>query len=121
MCSEDILPLTGSRGEANFIIKWPGASDQSYIKIISHRDVKPRILESDSGEFVTILAMECRNLEPVAWHPSFDFIVRTTGANECVYPADKVDLRDRDWAEYDEENDLTVSISNLEYRIETSP
>lgn len=112
--TEDILPLDGSRGEANFIIKWPYANDQAYIKIIDHKTVKKVYTEDDSGEFVTILAMECRSVEPIAWHPSLDFAVVSTGGT----PFENVDLSDRDWAEFDEEHDLSVSITDVEYKIE---
>ncbi len=115
--SEDVYPLEGSRGEANFIIKWPYANEQSYIKFISPKGVATSIPAEKSGEYVTILAMECRNIEPTAWHPSFDFIVKSSGGT--VF--DKVDLSDKDWADYDEENDLSVSITNLEYKIESKP
>ena len=114
-----MYPLEGSRGDANFIIKWPYSKDQSYIKIITHRSVASSISAAQSGSFVTILAMECRNLEPIAWHPSFDFMARTTGG--VLFDNDKVDLTDRDWAEYDEENDMAVSVTNLDYKIESTP
>ncbi len=100
------------------MIKWPYANDQSYIKIISHKSVKPAYTESDSGNYVTILALECRNIEPIAWHPSVDFVVQSSGDNETIFK--EVDLTDRDWADYDEENDLSVSITNFEYKIESS-
>eukprot|EP01033_Poteriospumella_lacustris_P016394 gene16394-11720_t len=112
---EDLMPLEGSRGEAHFIIKWPYTHEQAYIKIVNHRGVKSSYNEADSGEFVTILALECRNIEVTAWYPSEDFIVRTK--NDTVFS--KVDLSDRDWAEYDEEHDATVSVANLEYRFDT--
>ena len=32
---------------------------------------------------------------------------------------DDVDLSEDDWADYDDENDLSVSISELEHRFET--
>jgi hypothetical protein len=117
VCEEDLQPLEGSRGEAHFIIKWPYTNEQAYIKIISHRGVKASYDEQNSGEFVTILALECRNIEITAWHPSEDFIVRTV--NGTIFK--KVDLRDRDWAEYDEEHDATVSVANLEYKIDHEP
>lgn len=116
--SDDVYPLEGSRGEANFVIKWPYATDQSYIKILTNnRGVKPSYTADDSGNYVTILGLECRNIEPTAWHPSFDFVIESSEGTTF----DKVDLSDRDWADYDEENDLSVSITNLEYKIESSP
>ncbi|RYH13299.1 DUF866 domain-containing protein [archaeon] len=41
---------------------------QAYIKILpTHRDVKPIYRAEDSGNYVTILALECRGLEPIKW------------------------------------------------------
>lgn len=115
--ADDIYPLEGSRGEANFIIKWPYANDQSYIKIITHKSVASSITAEKSGSFVTLLAMECRNIEPTAWYPSFDFLARSSEGTLF----EQIDLSDRDWAEYDEEHDLSVSVTNLEYKIENTP
>jgi outer membrane protease len=115
--TEDVLPLDGSRGEANFIIKWPYANDQAYIKIVDHKSLEKAYTEDDSGEFVSILALECRGVEPIAWHPSLDFAVESTGGT----PFANVDLSDRDWAEFDEEHDLSVSITDVEYKIEVIP
>ena len=51
----------------------------------------------------------------VKWIPEIDFIVETTGGT--TYHS--VDLSDSDgWAEYDEDNDAAVSITDLEYVIE---
>eukprot|EP01031_Cornospumella_fuschlensis_P030473 gene30473-36832_t len=118
---EDTYPLEGSRGEANFMIKWPYTNEQAYIKILSaHRDVKTMYRAEDSGNYVTILALECRGLEPTKWHPSVDFSV--VSAHGKVYKAgDEVDLRDRDWAEYDAEHDENVQVFNLDYRIDQTP
>jgi hypothetical protein len=113
--SADELQLEGSRGEANFVIKWPGSAGQAYIKLLSNvKGVKNSYNADDSGNFVTILAMECRNIEPIAWYPSFDFLIRSSSGKLFEY----VDLSEKEWADYDEENDLSVSIMNLEYKIE---
>ena len=117
MSTEDVMPLEGSRGEANFIIKWPYANDQAYMKIIEHKTVKKAYTEDQSGEFVNILAVECRGLEPIAWYPSLDFQVESTGGTSFK----DVDLSDRDWAEFDEEHDLSVSITDVDYKIELAP
>ncbi len=84
------------------------------MKFVTHKQVKPSYQEADSGKFVPILAIECRSIEPTAWHPNFDFVAESTGGG--IF--DKVDLSDRDWAEFDEENDLSVSITNVEYKFE---
>lgn len=114
--TEELIPIEGSRGEAHYVMKWPTATEQSYIKIIPHKEVAEAYTADNSGEFVAVLALECRGIEITKWHPSFDFDVETAGGFR--YDHEKVDLSDREWAEYDEENDLSVSIANLEYRID---
>ena len=108
----DILPLDGSKGDANFIVKWTKSSPQSYAKIVPLKNVNGKY--SKSGEWTTILAIECRGLELIEWIPETDFHVETEGG----FTFYGIDLREKDWAEYDEDNDLSVTIMNLEYKIE---
>ena len=112
---QDLQPLEDSRGEAHFVMKWPFSRETAYIKLLpAHKGIRSAVTGENSGSFVPILAMECRNCEPTSWHPSVDFIVRSNG--NTIF--DKVDLSSRDWADYDEENDVPVSITNLEFKIE---
>lgn len=81
-------------------------------------DLLPRVITGDdSDSFVPVLAFECRGLEPYAFHPMSDeFVVTSTGGVEFD---DDVDLSDGDWAEYDDENDASVSISSFESKLIT--
>lgn len=112
----DLQSLDGSRGEAHFIVKWPGSISQAYIKILPVKNVDGTYKAAQSGKWVTVLGFECRGLEPTAWIAGIDFDAVSTGGTSFK----EVDLSDKEWAEYDEENDLSVSITNLEYKIETS-
>lgn len=67
-----------------------------------------------AGQWVSVLGLECRGVVPVRWRPFRDFIAEST---EGHYFED-VDLSEGDWAEYDEENDLSVSITNVEAKVE---
>jgi hypothetical protein len=70
--------------------------------------------DSQKGDFVPIIGWECRGLEVQKWRPNIDFVVETKDGT--IY--DSVDLSDSDgWAEYDEENDAAVSITDLEFEI----
>lgn len=74
------------------------------------------INEDDSGSWVPILAVECRGLEPYAYHPIGDeFIVTSQGG---VKFSSEVDVSEGDWADYDEENDASVSLSDVEFKFE---
>lgn len=57
-----MLELMGSKGHANFVIKWSSSSSQSYIKIVDMKGVKGIYSAQDSGKFVPILALECRGI-----------------------------------------------------------
>ena len=57
--------------------------------------------------------MECRGVIPVKWIPGADMNATTTGG--FIFP--EVDMSE-DWADYDEENDLSVSIMAVESKIE---
>lgn len=105
--------IDGSRGEANFLVKWPGASAQSYIKLISVKNVSGEY--KSSGQWVTILGMECRGLVPSNWIPGIDFNATSTGGTQF----EGIDLTEKEWADYDEENDQSVSVMNVESKLET--
>lgn len=110
----DVIALEGSRGEAHYVMKWPGSKHQSYMKIIDVKNVTGRYASEDSGKWLTILGLECRGIEPTRWIPGSDFIAESDGGHYF----ESVDLSERDWAEYDEDNDLSVSITNVECKIE---
>lgn len=95
-------------------MKWPGATSQSYMKIIDVKNVDGKYSEAQSGEWATILGLECRGIVPLKWVLESDFVAESSGGHFF----DSVDLSDGDWAEYDEENDLSVSITNVETKIE---
>ena len=63
------MELTGSRGTANFIKKWDGEQTQSYLKMIDVKKVTGATEITDSDQWVTLFAIECRGLEPVKWMP----------------------------------------------------
>ena len=105
--------LTGSRGTANFVLKWPGSKKESYINVQEVKNLTRFVTGADSGQFVPIVGFECRGLEPIKWHPREDFIVESEGG--ALF--EEVDLSD-DWADYDEENDLSVCIQEIESKFE---
>ena len=119
---EDVLELDSSKGDANFVMKWSGSNQQAYIKIIKNKLIHDKYTcnNSNSGSFVNILGLECRNLEISKWHPSIDFIAygkEDSNGDATVF--DEVDLSDLDdgWCDYDEKTNESVSITNLQYEI----
>ena len=110
----DVIELEGSKGDANYVMKWPGNKMQSYIKIVDLKGVNGNYTDENSGEWVAVLGLECRNLVPTAWSTGRDFIAESSGGHYF----EDVDLTEGDWAEYDEEADLAVSITNVECKVE---
>ena len=78
-------------------------------------DVPRDMIADDSGEYVPVLAMECRGIEPYAFHPlGNEFKVTSSGG--AVFEED-VDLSEGDWGDYDEENDEAVGVNEFESKI----
>eukprot|EP01035_Chromulina_nebulosa_P040978 gene40978-55379_t len=110
----DVLELSGSKGDANFVIKWSNSKNQSYMKIIDKKGVSGEYTSSDTGKFITILVLECRGIEPVACIPGVDWIVQSRGGTMF----ENVDLSEGDWAEYDENHDDSISATEVVYVVE---
>ena len=113
VCALDELDIEGSRGHANFVMKWHGSKHQAYIKIIPlHHE--PCIYPAEkAGEFVKVAGFECRGLSLESWCPGVDFMAEGTSGTRFS----SVDLSDPDgWTEYDEDAGEAVSIMNVEHR-----
>jgi hypothetical protein len=116
----------------HFALTWEGQKKKSIIQVLDEAQTKatmkkagkkkkggggsemgqPREMTADdSGEYVPVLALECRGLEPYAFHPmGEEFIVTSEGGAEF---SSDLTLDEGDWADYDEENDVSVSISEF--------
>ena len=110
--SEEEVELTGSRGTAHFTIKWDGAKKESSMSIVEIKGQDFTMTNEKQSEFVPIVAFECRGMEPVHWYPEGGYVCEST---EGVQFED-VDLTEGEWCEYDGENDLPVSIMNIEHK-----
>jgi hypothetical protein len=115
VCDEEELEVTGGRGTAHFLMKWPGAKKESQLTVV--RDIKKftrSITGNDSGGFVPIVGFECRGLEPIVWYPEGGYKVTSAGGLTLF---ENVNLSE-DWAEYDEEGDQSVSICDVQHKFE---
>lgn len=128
-CSETVYQEEGARQNPHhFSIKWEGnkkactlealdaVAAKSALKKKKSKDVPRNVTEDDSGSWVPILVMDCRGLEPYAFHPmGDDFIITSEGGQTFE---EEIDLGEGDWADYDDENDAAVSLSDIEFKIE---
>ena len=116
----------------HFALKWEGSKKRSTIEVLDEAAAKAALKKSgkkskggkggssvprevtanDSGEYVPVLALECRGIEPYAFHPMSDeFVITSEGGTTFN---EGIDLSDGDWADYDADNDISVSISNFQ-------
>lgn len=65
----------------------------------------------DAGKFKTIVAFDCRGVEPVEFSPRAGWLVK---AAENGPEFDDVDLSEDDWVDYDTKNEVPVGISEFQ-------
>ncbi|KAI8465861.1 MAG: hypothetical protein J3K34DRAFT_435695 [Monoraphidium minutum] len=112
--ANDTHELNGSKGNANFVMKFDKASKhEAYLNVLEVKGVTRDITEADSGKWVPVIAFECRGLEPVAYHPEDEWTAKGGGGQAF----DPVDLRD-DWADYDEKLGDSVTVMGVEAKFE---
>lgn len=67
--------------------------------------------DADAGKFKTIVAFDCRGIEPVEFSPRSGWIVESS---ENGQKFEDVDLSEDDWVEYDQKNAISVGIYEFE-------
>lgn len=115
--TDEVIELSGSRGTANFAMKWvPDSKHQAYLNVMTELKgiIKPLTADHE-GKYVPIVAFDCRGLEPIAWLPNDSFIVKGAGGR-MVW--EDVDLSEGEWVEYHESCGGEVSIMDLKWKFE---
>lgn len=127
--SADEYELEGSRGISNLVLKFSDSNEKASCSILSDEDFKgkfkkkkeamkscPRALTADdSGEWVPIVAFEARGMDVTRLVlGKDDLVVHSTG--DTIF--DEVDLSEGDWADYDAEADVSVSITDAQTKVE---
>jgi len=106
-CATDEAPLKGGRGHASLVVKCKLCSRENSLDLVED-SVAPL---TESEKFQTVLAMDCRGLEPVDFSPRIGW--RCEGA-ESGTPFADVDLSEKEWVEYDEKAALSVGIYDVQ-------
>eukprot|EP00879_Flechtneria_rotunda_P010158 GHRR01010619.1.p1 GENE.GHRR01010619.1~~GHRR01010619.1.p1 ORF type:complete len:164 (+),score=32.79 GHRR01010619.1:95-586(+) len=107
--------LAGSKGTANFIMKFAKDSrHECSINVQQLKGVTRAMSEDDENKWVPVMAFECRGIEPTAFHPEDGFVVQTKGGKLF----DDVDLTELEWVEFDEKLSDSVGIYNIESKFE---
>jgi hypothetical protein len=129
--SETVEQEEGAREPAHhFRLKWEGSKRASVLQVLDEKETasafkkkkkykgeKPRSYTGDdNGNWVPLLAMECRGLEPYAFHPMMDeFIITSEGG--CKFD-DEIELGEGDWGDYDADNDVPVALDEIKFKFE---
>ena len=118
LCAEDVAEVDGSKGDANFAMRFPDCKKQCTITFDEVKKLcRDTITAEDSGEFVPIMGFDCRGLEITKWQPTDGYVVKSTGGTVW----EDVDLgADHDgWFEYCEKCGESVGITELEFEFRT--
>jgi hypothetical protein len=91
--------------------------ETQYIERKRSKEYTPRDYTADNlGEYVPMLCVDCRGLEPTAFFPMRnEFVVVSAGGAEF---AEDIDLSEGEWGNYNADNDALVSMSDIEFKWE---
>lgn len=110
LTQEESSELKGTRSSANLVSKCKLCHRENSLSIL------PETIKSydsdDSESFKTIAAFDCRGYMPV----EFDFTGGWIAEGDESGTKFEVDLKEKEWAEYDEKSKLSVGIYELEHK-----
>lgn len=109
--SEKFPGKTG-RSENNYIAKCKMCGRENCLDIVPGSNASYTI--DDSEKFKSIVAFECRGIEPVDYRPTDGWIVSVEESNKVF---NDVDLSEKEWVEYDEKIQDSVGIYEFEYEL----
>ena len=115
VCKDEESEIRGSKGVANFVMKFPGSNKEVTVNVITELKGKQSIrkyLEQDSGQFIPVVGFECRGVQPISWHPQTTCVVTTTGGSKFT----DVNLEEKEWCEFDDDNELSVEIMDVQFQ-----
>ncbi|KAK3105086.1 hypothetical protein FSP39_016974 [Pinctada imbricata] len=106
-------PLKGGRGHASLVLKCKLCGRENSIDIM--RDSIQPYNDEDNGRFKTVVAFDCRGVEPI------DFSARAGFAADGVdsgTPFTDIAFNegDDDWSEYDTKSNCPVGVFSIEHK-----
>jgi hypothetical protein len=114
LCADEIAEIDGSKGDANFVMRFPGCKKQCTVTFTEVKGLtRDTYTAEDSGTFVPIRAFDCRGLEIVNWTPTEGVVVKSGKSTTW----ENVDLGDDPdgWFEYCEKQGESVGITELAF------
>lgn len=114
-CSPVDVLLCYSQGTAHFVFSWPDTKRQCSVDIVQVKKVTHATYTGDdSGNWVPLVAFECRGCVPVAYYPRDEW--RVTSSGGTVF--EDVDLSDKEWAEVCEKTSDPVQVMEFAWKFD---
>ena len=121
--SSEKTAVKGGRGEANAVIKCKLCSRENSIDILTESIGRYSYEDSESNKFTTIVAFDCRGLEPVDFDPRVGWVA--SGYKIATEDDDTenhvtgtifsdIDLSEKEWADYDDKSEESTFISDFQ-------
>ncbi len=122
VCLVDRHEVKGGRGHANAVIKCKLCGRENSCDI--YRDSLDSYNYGDNDRFKSVVAFDCRGMEPVEFDPrdgwaAKGFIVDEEDEEENKESGkvfDEVDLSSKEWADYDDVSGESVYLSDVKYQ-----
>ncbi|KAJ1797988.1 hypothetical protein LPJ59_002794, partial [Coemansia sp. RSA 2399] len=107
--AEDSTQISGSRGEANLVMRCKFCKREGVASIVG----SPVPYTADnSGGFASVLTIECRGIEPVEIELRDGWVAKSTESEERF----ELDLAEGEWYDYDDKASVEVSVTEIESR-----
>ncbi|XP_020624907.1 UPF0587 protein C1orf123 homolog isoform X1 [Orbicella faveolata] len=111
MCLSESQAIKGSRGSASFVSKCKLCGRENSMDII--KDSITAYKADDSNKFKTMVAFDCRGLEPVDFSPRGGFVAEGVDSGSKFL---EVNLTEKDWSDYDEKASEAVGIYEVTHQ-----
>lgn len=103
--------LKGGRGSASLVIKCKLCGRENSIDII--KESLCAYCADDMPLFKTIVAFDCRGVQPTDFEPRIGWIAR---CSESSTQFEDIDLSEREWVDYDENAQQAVGIYEIRHQ-----
>ncbi|XP_066919020.1 CXXC motif containing zinc binding protein-like isoform X2 [Clytia hemisphaerica] len=104
--------LKGGRGQASMVSKCKLCSRENSIDIL--KDTISSYTFEDSESFKTVVAFECRGMEPIEFSPRAGWVAKGAETTSSF----TVDLTEGDWCDFDERSGESVGIYEIEHKFQ---
>ncbi|XP_046337027.1 CXXC motif containing zinc binding protein-like [Haliotis rufescens] len=111
----DSSPLTGGRGSASVVLKCKLCKRENSIDIL--KETLSSYTVADAGKFKSVVTFDCRGVEPIDFSPRVGWSVE---GEETSTVFSDINLGEKEWYDYDEKGQTSVSITEFQHKFVTS-